>query len=91
MAYDGSGNPVPASSIRIFSDSQSALQSVQSWRASACQEIVTEIIRKLQRTNVILHWISGHSEIKGNERAHKLAKTGTGKNSDQPPQYNGVP
>jgi ribonuclease HI len=91
MASDRNGNPVPASSIRIFSDSQSALQSVQSWRASACQEIVAEIIRKLQRTNITLHWIPGHSEIKGNERAHKLAKTATGKNSNQPPQRNRVP
>lgn len=91
MAFDRNGYPVPASSIRIFSDSQSALQSVQSWRASACQEIVAEIMGKLQRANVTLHWIPGHSETEGNERAHKLAKAATGKNSQKPLQRNGVP
>ena len=90
MASDRNGNPVPASSIRIFSNSQSVLQLVQSWKASTYQEIVAEIIKKLQRTNVTLHWILGHSEIKGNERAYKLAKTAIEKNSDQPPQRNGI-
>ena len=37
-AFDREGLPVPASSIRIFSDSQSALMSIRSWRAGACQD-----------------------------------------------------
>lgn len=52
VAHDRDGLPAPASSIRIFSDSQSALLSVRSWRASACQEVVAEIVRKLRMTNV---------------------------------------
>jgi hypothetical protein len=35
-SHDSDGRPMPTSSIRIFSDSQSALLSVKSWRASAC-------------------------------------------------------
>jgi len=47
MAMDQAGFPTPASKIRIFLDSQSALLLVQSWRSSACQEVVGEIVKKL--------------------------------------------
>ncbi|OAL42616.1 hypothetical protein IQ07DRAFT_593664 [Pyrenochaeta sp. DS3sAY3a] len=60
--------PVPASSIRIFSDSQSALLSVQSWRASVCQEVVAEIVKKLRMVNATLHWIPGHMGVKETSR-----------------------
>jgi hypothetical protein len=82
---------VPASSIRIFSDAQSALLSVQSWRASACQEVVTEIVKKLRMIDVTLHWIPGHAGIEGNEKADKLARAATRKESEEPPQRDGVP
>jgi ribonuclease HI len=91
VALDGDGVPVPASSIRIFSDSQSALLSVQSWRASACQEVVAEIIKKLWLSNVVLYWIPGHSGIEGNEEADKLAKAATREQSEEPPQRDGKP
>jgi ribonuclease HI len=91
MASDKDGYSVPASSIRIFSDSQSALRSIQSWRAGACQEIVTEIIRKLQGTNVMLYWIPAHAKIEGNEKADELAKIATRENNEEPPQRNGIP
>jgi ribonuclease HI len=90
MAFDRDGYPIPATSIRIFSDSQSALQSVQSWRAGACQEMVAEIIRKLQGTNVTLYWIPAHAKIEGNEKADKLAKVATRENSEEPLQHNGI-
>ncbi|KAI9860587.1 MAG: hypothetical protein M1813_006011 [Trichoglossum hirsutum] len=45
-ALDQNGSSIHTSKIRIFSDSQSALQSIRSWRASACQEVVAEIIKK---------------------------------------------
>ena len=91
MARDRDGLPIPASSIRIFSDAQSALQSVKSWRASACQEVVSEIIKKLRMNNVTLYWVPGHSGIEGNEEADKLAKAATREESDEPPQQDGVP
>jgi ribonuclease HI len=91
VAHDSEGRPVPASSIRIFSDAQSALQSVQSWRASACQEAVAEIVRKLRMANVTLHWVPGHAGIDGNEKADRLAKAATRVESEEPPQRDGVP
>jgi hypothetical protein len=91
MACDRDGIPVPAPSIWIFSDAQSALQSVQSWRASACQEVVADIIKKLYMTNIALYWIPGHAGIEGNEEADKLAKAATRDESDEPPQRDGVP
>jgi ribonuclease HI len=91
MAYDRDSYPIPASSIRIFSDSQSALRSVQSWRAGACQEIVAEIIKKLQGTNVTLYWIPRHAKIEGNEKADKLAKAVTREDSEEPLQRNRIP
>ena len=91
IALDNDGRPIPASSIRIFSDSQSALLSVKSWRASACQEVVAEIVKKLRMVNVTLHWIPGHAGVEGNEQADRLAKAATREESGEPPQRDGVP
>lgn len=91
IAFDSDGRKVPASSIRIFSDAQSALLSVQSWRASACQKVVAEIVKKLHMSNVTLHWIPGHAGIEGNEEADKLAKAATRKESERPPRRKGIP
>ncbi|PVH90379.1 hypothetical protein DM02DRAFT_681160 [Periconia macrospinosa] len=91
MAMDQTGFPTPASKIRIFSDSQSALLSVQSWRPSACQEVVAEIVKKLWMTNVTLYWIPSHSGIEGNEETNRLAKEATREESEPPPQRDGRP
>lgn len=91
MALNRDGFLVLASSVRIFSDSQSALLSVQSWRASACQGVVEEIIRKLRMSNITLYWIPGHSGAEGNEQADMLAKAATREESEEQPQQEGVP
>src|SRR6187549_1441769 len=88
---DETGCQVPASHVRIFSDAQSALLSVQSWRASACQEVVDEIIKKLRMSSTTLYWVPSHSGIGGNERANWLAKNATRAESEEPPQREGRP
>jgi ribonuclease HI len=88
---DQAGCPVPASHVRIFSDAQSALLSVQSWRASACQEIVSEIIKKLRMSNIMLYWVPSHSGIEGNEEANRLAKDATRRESEEPPHQDSRP
>ena len=67
--------------IVIFSDSKSALQALEDYLHSDTKEIVqlTETIDKIQSNyniKINLHWIPGHTEIPGNERAGKLAKLG---------------
>ena len=91
MAVDQAGSPTPASRIRIFSDSQSALLSIQSWRASACQEVVAEITKKLWMSDVTLYWIPGHAGLRGNEEANRLAKDATRPTSEEPLQREGLP
>ena len=39
----------------------------------------------------MLFWVPRHSGIKGNEKAHELAKKATGKRSPQPPQRDAMP
>ncbi|KAF9728465.1 zinc knuckle [Paraphaeosphaeria minitans] len=90
-ARDQAGSPVPASRIRIFSDAQSALLSVQSWRASACQEVVGEIMKKLRMSNITLYWVPSHQGIEGNEKANRLAKNATRSESEEAPQREGRP
>lgn len=90
-ARDQAGSPVSASRVRIFSDAQSALLSVQSWRASACQEVVGEIVKKLRMSNITLYWVPSHSGIEGNEKANRLAKNATRAESEEPPQREGRP
>ncbi|PVH90996.1 hypothetical protein DM02DRAFT_664443 [Periconia macrospinosa] len=59
--------------------------------ASACQEVMAEIVKKLRMVKVTLHWIPGHAGSEGNEEADKLAKAATRKESEEPPPRDGVP
>jgi ribonuclease HI len=55
VACDENGKDMSANRIRIFSDAQSALQSIRSLRASARQRVAMEIIKKVQLSNVMLY------------------------------------
>ncbi|RYO96334.1 hypothetical protein DL764_007492 [Monosporascus ibericus] len=77
--------------IRIFSDSQSALLLARRRRASACEKVVEDIIKKLRMNNVPLYWVPSHLEIKGNEKAKKLSKAATGAESEESPKREGCP
>jgi hypothetical protein len=68
-----------------------SLLSAKRWRDSACQEVVARIVKKHRMVNVTLHWIPGHVGVEGNEKADGLAKAATRKESDEPPQRDGVP
>ena len=91
MALDQNGVSTHTLTIRIFSDSQLVLQSIRSWRASVCQEVVAEIIKKFWMNDVTLYWIPSHTEITGNMEADKLAKAATRLKSKKPPQREGHP
>ena len=64
----------------IFSDSQSALQTLENWIPSA-DHITTDILSAVNQLasydiKTTLQWIPGHIDIRGNERADRLAKSG---------------
>jgi ribonuclease HI len=63
--------------IRVFSDSQGALQSIQNRRINDSINLVMRIREKIGKTNFSLHWVPGHENIRGNERANELAQMAT--------------
>ncbi|KAI9765376.1 MAG: hypothetical protein M1840_007456 [Geoglossum simile] len=91
IQYRVASSSTHTSKIRIFSDSQSALQSICSWRAGACQEVVAEIIKKFWMNDVTLYWIPSHAGITGNVEADKLAKAATRSKNKKPLQRDGHP
>lgn len=72
--------------VRIFSDSQSAIQSMASMRASCCQKVITRIIIYSLGKSVTIHWVPGHKVVLGNERADELARKTTEKETLIPDQ-----
>jgi len=66
-------------SIDIFSDSQAALGALNN--ATVCSSLVRDVISILNdlgaRTSLAVHWVPGHSDILGNDRADELANLGS--------------
>src|SRR4051812_30253966 len=63
-------------SIVIFTDSLSSLQSLSSQQSESRPNLVFEIITLLNKvkSDLCIVWIPGHSGIRGNDSADRLAK-----------------
>ena len=71
-----------AKDIVLFSDSQSVIQAVENWQdgeAKGIENIIqtSDKILRLYGKEITIQWIPGHSDIRMNDRADKLAKTGS--------------
>ncbi|MCP4271485.1 MAG: reverse transcriptase-like protein, partial [Gammaproteobacteria bacterium] len=76
--------------IVIFTDSKSALQALENLQLNTCDDInhLVKAIHNLLSSydiQITLQWIPGHSNIKGNEHADKLAKAGARKDQVDKP------
>ena len=75
------GNTGPP--VTIFSDCKSALQALSNPYPRSGQFLITRITLKVheinmfQQSQINFQWSPGHSEISGNEQAHKLAQDAT--------------
>ena len=68
------------SAIDIYSDSQAAIQAIGGLRVTAhtvltCRDALSKLV---SHSNVVtLHWVPGHYDVMGNERADLLAREGS--------------
>ena len=62
--------------VSLYTDNQSIISALTSLKASPGQHILSAVHTLANRANCTLSikWISGHSKVKGNEAADKLAK-----------------
>ncbi|KAG9511564.1 hypothetical protein KCV07_g10085, partial [Aureobasidium melanogenum] len=77
--------------IRVFSDSQSALRSIQSAKINDSLGLVMRIREKMAKATFSLHWVPGHEGVTGNERANELAQQATDVASPMPDPASDVP
>jgi hypothetical protein len=80
LASEGKGSIKDYTSIVIFTDSLSSLQSLSSNKSGSRPNLVNEIVMLLNTVKLKLYivWIPGHSGIKGNDKADGLAKEALG-------------
>ena len=75
--------PLPTSSIIIFADNQSAVTKACAPTSSAGQQqrqdnlhLLNSLLEIAPQLTVELHWVPGHVDVEGNERADEAAKAG---------------
>jgi ribonuclease HI len=74
--------------VHIFTDNQSAIQTIDSPKRQSGQYIVKKILDIIDRVhktkptcNIHIEWVPGHENIEGNEQADQAAKTAATPNS----------
>jgi hypothetical protein len=62
--------------VSIYIDNQSVLASISNPKATSGQHLIRHltILANALTCNLSLHWISSHSNVKGNEKVDELAK-----------------
>ena len=77
--------------VHIFTDNQSAIQTIESPKRQSGQYIVKGILDIIDRVyavkptcNVHIEWVPGHQNIDGNERADQAAKAAANSNNTMP-------
>lgn len=63
--------------VRIFSDNQGALRSIQNPRINESLNLVLKIGQRISKAAFSLHWVPGHEGINANGRADELAQEAT--------------
>ena len=68
--------------IYVFTDNQSAIQTIETPKQQSRQYIIKSILNKIDKiheakptSNIHIKWVPGHKDIKGNEQADQAAKT----------------
>jgi ribonuclease HI len=79
------------SNVYIFTDNQSAIQTIESPKRQSGQYIIKGILDIIDRVyaikptcNVHIEWVPGHENIEGNEQADQAAKASANPNNDIP-------
>ncbi len=62
--------------VSLYIDNQSIVRALSDTKAKSGQHLLEEVTRIAEdtRCDLMIHWISGHSKVKGNEEADELAK-----------------